>query len=227
MSPTCSAGTRRELAADGGTVAGAAAPVEGAATVGVVGACVVGVPLAPFGAPSDGPMSRGIRITPPASKAAAPITIAATVPRRRRRGGATAAAGVAVSFESWFGVAGTSTDVARATGGTLAVGVIAFPKSWFGAAGPPTDMAGEAAWIPAAISPRACAKSRQLRYRSLGSLAMALQTTASNCPSSGRWSAAMLGGPPDTWLLITTAGLEPSNGGLPVSRWKAVAARAY
>ena len=70
------------------------------------------------------------------------------------------------------------------------------------------------------------AKSAHRSKRSFGSFANALPSTGSTPDRSGRrWP--IVGGVAERCWLITTAGLECTNGGEPVSRWKAVAANEY
>ena len=69
----------------------------------------------------------------------------------------------------------------------------------------------------AACSVKACAKSLQRGNRSLGFLARAAATTGSNAASSDRVSASA-GGSVLRWRLMTTAGLECVNKGVPVNR---------
>jgi hypothetical protein len=72
----------------------------------------------------------------------------------------------------------------------------------------------------------AAANARQVENRWAGSMDIALASTSSIAVRSGR-RVVSRGGGYDNLFPITATGLESTNGGAPVSRWYAVAARAY
>src|SRR6185369_10952860 len=121
------------------------------------------------------------------------------------------------------------TTSAMAVGTTTRRRGLASPLTYHG---PLTAGANMVASLPASCSSMpmwwasARAKSMHRSYRSPGNLASALSNIGPRLDNSGR-RVPIFGGSAVRCLLMTTAGLECWNGGVPVSSWNAVAASAY